>query len=82
MTEQLSLSIVLKKQKVMSHMKGQDKTPEKQLNEGKIGKLLVKEFRIMTFKMIQDLGNRTETKTEKILEIVTKGLEELKNKER
>ena len=82
MTEQLSLSIVLKKQKVMSHMKGQDKTPEKQLNAGKIGKLLVKEFRIMTFKMIQDLGNRTETKTEKILEIVTKGLEELKNKER
>ena len=82
MTEQLSLSIMLKKQKVMSHMKGQDKTPEKQLNEGKIGKLLVKEFRIMTFKMIQDLGNRTETKTEKILEIVTKGLEELKNKER
>ena len=72
----------MKKQKVMSHMKGQDKTPEKQLNEGKIGKLLVKEFRIMTFKMIQDLGNRTETKTEKILEIVTKGLEELKNKER
>ena len=72
----------MKKQKVMSQMKGQDKTPEKQLNEGKIGKLLVKEFRIMTFKMIQDLGNRTETKTEKILEIVTKGLEELKNKER
>ena len=82
MTEQLSLSIMLKKQKVMSHMKGQDKTPEKQLNEGKIGNLLVKESRIMTFKMIQDLGKRMETKIEKILEIVTKGLEELKNKER
>ena len=82
MTEQLSLSIMLKKQKVMSHMKGQDKTPEKQLNEGKIGNLLVKESRIMTFKMIQDLGKRMETKIEKILEIVTQGLEELKNKER
>ena len=66
----------------MSHMKGQDKTPEKQLNEGKIGNLLVKESRIMTFKMIQDLGKRMETKIEKILEILTKGLEELKNKER
>ena len=35
-------------------MKGQDKTPEKQLNEVKIGNSLEKEFRIMIVKMIQD----------------------------
>ena len=29
----------MKKQKVMSQMKGQDKTPEKQLNEVEIGNL-------------------------------------------
>ena len=29
----------MKKQKVIFQMKGQDKTPEKQLNEVKIGKL-------------------------------------------
>ena len=81
MTEQLSLSIVLKKQKVMSHMKGQDKTPEKQLNEGKIGKLLVKEFRIMTFKMIQNLRKRMEVKIEKMPEMFIKDLEELKNRD-
>ena len=37
-------------------MKGQHKTPEKQLNGFEIGNLLEKEFRIMIVKMIQDLG--------------------------
>ena len=36
-------------------MKGQDKTPEKQLNEMKVGNLPEKEFRIMIVKMIQEL---------------------------
>ena len=30
---------MMRNQKVISHMKGQDKTPEKQLNEVEIGKL-------------------------------------------
>ena len=46
----------MKKQKVISQVKGQDKTPEKQLNEVEIGNLPEKEFRIMIVKMIQDLG--------------------------
>ena len=58
-------------------MKGQDKTPEKQLNEGEIGKLPEKEFRIMIMKMIQDLGKTVE----KMQEMSTKDLEELKNKQ-
>ena len=37
----------MKKQKVMSQMKGQDKTPEEQLNELDIGNLPEKEFRII-----------------------------------
>ena len=44
----------------MSQMKGQDKIPEKQLNEVEIGKLPEKEFRIMIIKMIQDLGITVE----------------------
>ena len=35
-------------------MKGQDKTPEKQLNKVEIGNLTENEFRIMIIKMIQD----------------------------
>ena len=64
----------MKKQKVMSQMKGQ----EKQLNEVETGKLPEKEFRMMIVKLIQDLGNRME----KMQEMFTKDLEELKNKER
>ena len=62
----------------MSQMKGQDKTPEKQLNEGEIGNLPEKEFRIMIVKMIQDLRKIME----KMQEMFTKDLEELKNKQR
>ena len=68
----------MKKQKVMSQMKGQDKTPEKQLNEVEIGNLPEKEFRIMIVKMIQDLGKTME----KMQEMFAKDLEELKNKQR
>ena len=46
-----------------------------------IGNFPEKEFRIMIMYMIQDLGKRTEAKTEKMLEMFTKDLEELKNKQ-
>ena len=72
--------ISMKKQKVTTQMKGQDKTPEKQLNEVKIGNLPEKEFRIMIVNMIQALGKRMEGKIEKMQEMFTKDLQELKNK--
>ena len=67
----------MKKQKVMSQMKGQDKIPEKQLNEVEIGSLPEKEFRTMIVKMIQDLRKTME----KIQEMFTQDLEELKNRD-
>ena len=45
----------MEKQKVMSQMQGQDKIPEKQLNEVEICNLPEKEFRIVIVKMMQDL---------------------------
>ena len=42
----------------MSPMKEQDKTPEKQLSELEISNLHEKDFRVMTVKMIQDLGKK------------------------
>ena len=65
----------------MYQMKEQDKTPEKQLYEVEIGSLPEKEFRIMTVKMIQDLGKTTEAKIEEMQEMFKKDLEELKNKQ-
>ena len=47
-------------------MKEQDKTPENQLNEVKIGNLPEKEFRIMLVEMIQELGKRMEAKIKKM----------------
>ena len=47
-----------------------------------IGNLPEKEFRIMTVKKIQDLGKRMAAKTEKIQEMFTKDLDELKNKQK
>ena len=61
----------------MSPVKGQDKTPEKQLSGLEIGDLPGKEFRIMVVKMIQDLGKRVE----KTQEMFVKDLEKLKNKQ-
>ena len=57
-------------------MKDQDKSPEKYLDEVKIGHLPEKEFRIMILKMTQDLRKRMEGTQE----MFTKDREELKNK--
>ena len=70
----------MKKQKVMSHMKGQDKTREKQLNEMQIGNLPEKEFRKMIVKMIEHLRKIMEAKIEKMQEMFTKDVQELKGK--
>ena len=56
----------MKKQKVISQMKRQDKTPEKQLNEMDIGNLPEKELKIMIVKMIQDLGKEWKARKKKI----------------
>ena len=64
----------------MSQMKGQDKIPKTQLNEIDIGNLPEQEFIIMIVKMIQDLRKRMEAKIEKVQEMFTKDLQELKNK--
>ena len=47
-----------------------------------IGNFAEKEIRRMIVTMIQDLRKRMEAKTEKMQEMFTKDLEELKNKQR
>ena len=49
---------MMKNQKLMYQVKGQDKIQEKQLNEVELGNLPEKEFRIMIVKMIQDLRKK------------------------
>ena len=63
-------------QRDTAQMKEQTRNTEVQINEEEIGKLPVKEFRIMILKMIKNLEN----KMEKMQESVNKDLEELKSK--
>ena len=58
-------------------MKEQGKNTPDQTNKEEIGTLSEKEFRIMTVKMIQNLGTRME----KIHETFNKDLEDLKSKQ-
>ena len=58
-------------------MKEQGKSPPDQANEKEIGSLPEREFKVMTVKMIQNLGNRME----KIHETFNKDLEELRSKQ-
>ena len=59
-------------------MKEQTRNTEVQRNGEEIGKLLEKEFRIVTVKMIKNLEN----KMEKMQGTINKDLEELRNKHR
>ena len=56
----------MKRQRIISQLKEQDKTPGKQLNEVEISNLREKEIRIMIVNMIQDLRKRMKAKTEKM----------------
>ena len=64
----------MKRQKNTQQTKEQGKNLPELTNEGEIGSLPEKQFRIMIVNMIQNLGNRIE----KIQEIFNKDLEELK----
>lgn len=66
----------MKRQRINSQEKEQDKLPQKELNEGELGNIPEKEFQITIVKMTQDLRKRMK----KIQEMFTKDLEEWKNK--
>ena len=48
----------------MTQTKEQEKKPEKQLNDLEITNLHEKDYRLIIVKMIQDLGNKLEEKTD------------------
>ena len=61
-------------------MKEQNTTLKEQPSEVEICKLPEEEFRVMMVNIIQDLGKRMETQTERIQGMFNKELEALKNK--
>ena len=75
----------MKRQRNIQQVKEHDKCPPNQTKEEEIGSLPGKEFRIMIVKMIQNLENKMElqvnsleTRIEKMQEMFSKDLEEIK----
>ena len=64
-------------------MKEQERNSQDHINEEKITNLPEREFRIMIVKMLQRLENRMEKmqETNNTVNIVTKDIEEIKNKQ-
>ena len=65
------------RQRNMQQMREQGKNPPDQTNEEEIGSLPGKESRVMIVNMSQNIGNSIE----KIQEVFSKDLEELKSKQ-
>ena len=53
----------MKRQRIITQMREQEKIPEKQLSGLEIISLQEKDFRLMIVKVMQDIGNRLEAKT-------------------
>ena len=77
----------MKRQRNTQQVKEQDKCPPNQTKEEEIGNLPDKEFQIMIVKMSQNLENKMElqinsleTRIEKMQEMFTKDLEEIKKR--
>ena len=64
----------------MTQIREKEKIPEKQLSDLEIINLLEKEFRLMIVKMIQNLGNKLDAKTDKLQQMSTKEVEDLRIK--
>ena len=75
----------MKRQRNIQQVKEQEKCPPNQTKEEEIGNLPEKEFRVMIVKVVQNLENKMElqinsleTKIEKMQEMFSKDLEEIK----
>ena len=58
-----------------------EKNPEKQLSDLEIISLQEKDFRLMMLKMIQDIGNKLETKIDNLQQTLSKEIQDLKLKQ-
>ena len=72
--------IKMKRQRTITQMREKEKIPEKQLSDLEIINLHEKDFRLMIVKIIQDIGNKLEAKTDKLQETLSKEIQDLKLK--
>ena len=68
-------------QRTITQIREQGEPPEKQLSDLEIINLHEKEFRLTIVKMIQDLGNKLEVKTDNLQQTLNKKIQNLKLKQ-
>ena len=67
----------MRQQRNLIQTKEHDKTPEEEQSEVEIGNLPEKEFRVMTVKLIKELGRSMDAEREKL--VFNKASENIKN---
>ena len=70
----------MKRQRTITQIREQEKNPEKQLSDLEIINLQEKDFRLIRLKMMQDIGNKLETKIDNLEQTQSKEIQDLKFK--
>ena len=70
----------MKRQRTITQIREQEKTPGKQLSDLEILSLQEKDLRLMMLKMMQDIGNKLEAKIDSLQQTLSKQIQVLKLK--
>ena len=70
----------MKRQRTITQIREQEKTPGKQLSDLEILSLQEKDLRLMMLKMMQDIGNKLEAKIDNLQQTLSKQIQVLKLK--
>ena len=71
----------MKRQRIMTQIREQEKNPEKQLSDLEIINLHEKDFRLIIVKMIQDTGNKLKAKIDKLQATLSEEIQDLSIKQ-
>ena len=70
----------MKRQETITQIREKGKTPENQLSDEEILSLQEKDFRLLMLKVMQNIGNKLEAKTDNLQETLTKEIQDRKLK--
>ena len=72
----------MKRQRTITQMREKGKNTEKQLSDEEILSLQEKDFRLLMWNMMQDIGNKLEAKMDNVQETLSKEIQDIKLKKR
>ena len=72
----------MKRQRTITQMRKKEKLPENQRSDQEILILQEKVFRLLMLKMMQDIGNKLEAKTDNLQETLSKEIQDAKHKQK